>query len=210
MEENKDKKENNEKKEKKEVQAKAILIGDSFVGKTSLIRVATGEDFNDMMKRTLAASCTEKKIKIGSLNYSVNLWDTAGQELYSKLNGIFYKSSDIVILVYDVTKQESFNNLEKWIQNLEENTNSEAKYVWGVVGNKKDLFEDQIITEKMGMDFAKSKEMKFKMVSAKTDPLSFNKFLEELVKDAKDNLLNKKENISLKNYNKKLKDKCKC
>ena len=62
----------------------------------------------------------------------------------------------------------------------------------------------------MGKEYAKSKNMKFKMVSAKTDPLSFTKFLEELAHDAKDNLLDKKENLSLKHQHKKIKDICKC
>ena len=201
--------ENKEKNEEKVVEAKAILVGDAAVGKTSLIRVATGQKFLEQMKSTMAANCTEKIIKIGSLNYSVNLWDTAGQELYSKLNGIFFRGADIVIFVYDITNKNSFESLDNWIKILEDNTNSDSKYVCGIVGNKKDLTKEQQITEKMGKEYAKSKKMKFKMVSAKVDPISFNKFLAELVKDDKNNLLNKEVNISLKHH-KKLKRICNC
>ena len=201
--------EKKEKDGKKVVESKAILIGDAYVGKTSLIRVATGHKFLSQMESTTSINCTEKIIKIGSLNYSVNLWDTVGQELYSNLNSIFFRGADIVILVYDVTNKNSFDSLEKWIKNVEDNTGSKSKYVCGIVGNKKDLVKEQIITDKMGKEYAKSKNMKFRMVSAKTDPIGFNKFLEELVKDDIDNLLSKEENIILKKH-KKSKKICNC
>ena len=200
---------NKEKDEKEFVEAKTILIGDSGVGKTCLIQVAIGEKFSEKNELTMSMKCTEKIIKIDSLKYCVNLWDTAGQEKYSKLNGIFYKGADIVIFVFDVTNKNSLDNLDNWIKNLEENISSNSKYVCGIIGNKKDLIKEQKVTEKDGKEYAKKNNMKFKMVSAKTDPLSFNKFLEELVKDAKNNLLNKKENIHLKEYL-KIKKKCNC
>ena len=206
-------KENKEKDEKDSVEAKAILIGDAGVGKTSLIRAASNQKFIENLESNLTANCTEKKIKIDSLNYSVNLWDTAGQEKYIKVNSIFYRGSDIVIFVFDVNVKQSFKNLDKWIANVKDNTDSKSNYVCGIVGNKKDLIDEdedeQQIIEKMGKEYAKKNNMKFKMVSAKTDPLGFNKFLEELVKDAKNNLLNKEEYIHLKEHL-KIEKKCNC
>ena len=207
----KEKKKKKDKKEIKEIQGKAILIGDSMVGKTSLIRVATGEKFDDGKEsgRTMAASCTEKKLKIGSSNYSINLWDTIGQEKHRQINGQFYRGSDIVIFVYDITNQETFEDLKFWFEDLKKYINP-SKCICGIVGNKKDLIMNQKISEKDGKKFAESMSMKFKQVSAKNDPLSFIKFLEELTKDAKDNLLEKKENISLKHQKKKIKEIFKC
>ena len=111
----KENKEKDEKDEKDSVEAKAILIGDAGVGKTSLIRAASNQKFIENLESNLTANCTEKKIKIDSLNYSVNLWDTAGQEKYIKVNSIFYRGSDIVIFVFDVNVKQSFKNLDKWI-----------------------------------------------------------------------------------------------
>lgn len=206
-------KENKEKDEKDSIEAKAILIGDAGVGKTSLIRAASSQKFSENLTSTLATNCTEKKIKIDSLNYSVNLWDTVGQERFINVNKIFYKGSDIVIFVFDVKVKQTFESLDKWITNVKDNIDSNSKYVCGIVGNKKDLIDededDQQIIEKMGNEYAKKNNMKFKMVSAKTDPLGFNKFLEELVKDAKNNLLNKEEYIHLKE-NLKMEKKCNC
>ena len=208
----KEKKKKKDIKEIKEIQGKAILIGDSMVGKTSLIRVATGEKFDGDKEsgRTMAASCTEKKFKIGSSNYSINLWDTIGQEQHRQINGQFYRGSDIVIFVYDITNQATFDNLKYWFEDLKKYINPESKCICGIVGNKKDLIMNQKISEKDGKKFAESMNMKFKQVSAKNDPLSFIKFLEELTKDAKDNLLEKKENISLKHQKKKFIEIFKC
>ena len=135
-------KENKEKDEKDNIEAKAILIGDAGVGKTSLIRAASNQKFSENLASTLATNCTEKKIKIDSLNYSVNLWDTVGQERFINVNKIFYKGSDIVIFVFDVKVKQTFESLDKWITNVKDNIDSNSKYVCAIVGNKKDLIDE--------------------------------------------------------------------
>ncbi len=188
------------------IETKVILLGDSGVGKTSLIKVVTNGEFNENEFSSTYSSYRIKELKINSQNYSLNLWDTIGQEKFRSLSEIFFKGSDIAIFVYDITSKESFDNLNYWIGKLKENV-PENKCIFGIVGNKTDEYRKQEVNENNAKEFAKSKGIKFAAVSAKMDPTSFENFLIELVKDASNNLLDKPENLSLKNQKKK-KGKC--
>ena len=200
-----------DKSQKEIVEAKVILLGNSGVGKTSLINVATNKEFNDNELVSTFSSYILKDVKIKSINYSLNLWDTAGQEQYRSISNIFFKGSDIAIFVYDITNKQSFNDLNYWINQLENTTNTENKCVYGILGNKMDLYKDENFKEKVNekdaREFAKSKGIKFATVSAKKDPTNFEEFLIDLVKDASDNILAKSGKLYLK-YPKKKKRKC--
>ena len=189
------------------IEVKAILIGDVAVGKTSLINVSIGEVFNPKEKTTISSNFVKKNFEINSQQYQINLWDTAGQEKLKSLTKLFFKGADIVIFVYDITCKTSFESLKIWVKEVEETLDN--KHVCGIAGNKKDLFLEEQVSEKIGKDFANSKEMKFKLTSAKDDPKSFNDLLEELLKEAIPFLIPKNK-ISLNDDNKKNKKKCNC
>ena len=205
MEENENENENEDQKDY--LEGKLILLGDSYVGKTNLINVATGKNFDDGYNLTIGGNFLSKTFEIDSVKYKINLWDTAGSERYRGLTKLFYKGSDIVIFVYDITSEKSFSSLEDWIKETKDII--ENDYVCGIVGNKKDLYKEEKITEQEGENFAKKKGMKFKLVSAKEDKISFIDFIEELTKDAKINLEKKRAAILLQNKKNK-KHKCKC
>ena len=196
-----------EKDQKKSIEVKAILLGNSGVGKTSLIKVLTRGKLNENEEATTFSSYEVKELKINSINYSLNLWDTIGQEQYRSLSEIFYKGSDIAIFVYDITSQNSFDDLNYWITKLEDNVDTKKKCVYGIVGNKTDKYREQEVNDKEAKAFAKSKGIKFTTVSAKNNPSCFEDFLIELVKDASHNLLAKSGKLHLKYQNKK-KGKC--
>jgi len=187
---------------------KAILLGESGVGKTSLINIVGGGKFNENEAPSISSNFIKKYIEIDSKKYLINIWDTAGQEKYRHLAKIFFHGSDIVILVYDITSKESLNNLEYWYKETKDHINN--KFVYGIVGNKKDLYLKEEVTENEGRKFAESKGMKFALVSAKNDPKSFNDFLLSLVEDCKEIIENKIDNISLQNKKAKKKKDCKC
>ena len=187
---------------------KAILLGESGVGKTSLINIVGGGKFNENEVPSISSNFIKKYIEIDSKKYLINIWDTAGQEKYRHLAKIFFHGSDIVILVYDITSKESLNNLEYWYKETKDHINN--KFVYGIVGNKKDLYLKEEVTENEGRKFAESKGMKFALVSAKNDPKSFNDFLLSLVEDCKEIIENKIDNISLQNKKAKKKKDCKC
>ena len=96
---------------------KIILVGDSGTGKTNLITVAAGFEFNSNSLSTTSCSYVQIKIKKDEKEYKVNLWDTIGQEKYRSLTKIFVKDSKIVIFVYDITNRESFESLPYWKKN---------------------------------------------------------------------------------------------
>ena len=162
------------------IEIKAILVGRSGVGKTNLINVCVGQAFNSESKPTNCASLLQKHLEIDNLDYVINLWDTMGQEAYKGISKLFFREAQIVFFVYDITSKDSFNNLEEWIQMANDTINGE--YISGIVGNKNDLYLQAEVTEEEGKKYAEEKQMKFKIVSAKDDPHSFEEFLIELVK----------------------------
>ena len=166
-------------KNNEEEEIKVILIGDTNVGKTSLINVSVGSYFNPNEQITISASCSSKKLMINDKKYNINLWDTAGQEEYRGIAQLFYKGADIVILVYDICSLSSFNSLENWYEICEDTIGNE--HIYGIVGNKNDLYLQSETNVNDAQKFAESKNAKFKLVSAKDDPKGFVDFLEELI-----------------------------
>jgi len=159
---------------------KVILVGESGTGKTSLISIAMGMKFQEGMEiSTSAASFVTKIIKIGDKSYSLNLWDTIGQEKFRSLTKIFIKDSKIVIFVYDITNKKSFEELEYWYKTIKDVLGESA--VLGIAGNKQDLFTQEQVPEDVAEKYAESKGIPLKLTSAK-NPLTFNLFLEELLK----------------------------
>lgn len=193
------KKNSNERK----MEIKTILLGESGVGKTSLINVLTGVLFNQETVCTISTTYVSKEYDINNNQYKVNLWDTAGEEKYRQLTKLFYKGSDIVIFVYDISSKSSFKGLNSWIKEVKDIVDN--KYICGLVGNKKDLFLKEEVKEAEAQNLAKEHNIKYKLVSAKDDPKSFDDFLQELIKDSVDILKEKTKNYSLKNKKKEKK-----
>ena len=188
---------------------KVILLGESSVGKTSLIKVSIGKKFNASELTTYSANYSIKKFNYNGKEYNFNLWDTIGQEKYRTLTKMFFKDTKIVILVYDITVEKSFNELDYWYNQIVNELGTEG-YSLAVVGNKKDLFKQEKVKEPQGKNFAESKNAKFKLTSAKDDPLSFNSLLEQIFKEFIDNnqdYLNQKRKTTISNKAKK-KGKC--
>ena len=188
---------------------KVILLGESSVGKTSLIKVSVGKKFNASELTTYSANYSIKKFNYNGKEYNFNLWDTIGQEKYRTLTKMFFKDTKIVILVYDITAEKSFNELDYWYNQIVNELGTEG-YSLAVVGNKKDLFKQEKVKEPQGKNFAESKNAKFKLTSAKDDPLSFNSLLEQMFKEFIDNnqdYLNQKRKTTISNKAKK-KGKC--
>ena len=128
--------ENENNGEEKNNGIKIILVGDSGTGKTNLITVAAGFEFNSNTLTTTSCSYIQKIIKKGDKEYKVNLWDTIGQEKYRSLTKIFLKDSKIVIFVYDITNKATFQSLKFWKKTIDDVLGNGP--VLGVVGNKID------------------------------------------------------------------------
>ena len=190
---------------------KVILLGESFVGKTSLINISTGEKFSNTENTTFNANYRHRKFKYKEEQYIFNLWDTIGQEKYRSLTKMFFNDSQIVILVYDISVKKTFEQLNFWYDQVVESL-GQNKFMLAIVGNKKDLFKEEQVKEEEGKKFAEEKNAKFILSSAKSDPLSFNQFLDsifgEYIENNKD-LLDKQKGIGLNNKKGKKKKCCK-
>ena len=103
-----------------EEEIKVILVGEMGTGKTSLINTAIGLNFQEKLSSTTTNSIMNKTITINGKSYSVNLWDTIGQEKYRSLTKIFLKGAKIVIFVYDITNLNSFKELNYWFESTKE------------------------------------------------------------------------------------------
>ena len=163
---------------------KIILIGDSGTGKTNLITVAAGFEFNSNTLTTRACSYIQKKYTIKNTEYKVNVWDTIGQEKYRSLTKIFVKESKIVIFVYDITYKNSFDSLPFWKKIVDELLSETP--VFGIVGNKMDLYVDEQVKSDEVEKYANEIGAKVLLTSAKTDSTSFSNFLGELLQDLLD------------------------
>ena len=160
---------------------KTILLGIQGVGKTNLIKIATGRKFEKEQNSTLSVSFFEKKIVIDKIEYKIDLWDTIGQENLRQLTKLFYNNSKIVIFVYDITSLKSFEELKSWHEEVIDQVGDDI--IKGVVGNKMDLYDNEQVKEEQGKEFAKSIGAEYLSISAKTDPpKKFEDFLILLVK----------------------------
>ena len=183
---------------------KVILIGEPGTGKTCLINVATGNEFNENSESTLLSTYVTKSIKINDKEYFINLWDTAGQEKYRAMTKIFTKNAKIVIFVYAINNKTSFEEMKAfWIKTIQETLGDEP--ILGIVGNKSDLYLEEDISEEEAREYALNLGVKFKLVSAKNDPNSFNSFLEDLVGEflQKKGVSKKKGNVNINKPKKK-------
>ena len=188
---------------------KIILVGDSGTGKTNLITVAAGFEFNSNSLSTTSCSYVQIKIKKDEKEYKVNLWDTIGQEKYRSLTKIFLKDSKIVIFVYDITKEESFESLPFWKKIIDDVVGETP--ILAVIGNKNDLYLDEKVKEEDGEKYAKSIGAKFLLTSAKNDPKGFILFLEKMVKEylsKNDSETERIESITIDKIPKKKSSKC--
>ena len=134
---------------------KIMIIGDSSVGKTCLFKKLTTGKYSDKNISTIGIDrkTISLKIKINEndeeveKNFLIQLWDTAGQERFRSITKGYYKDSQGLLLMYDITNQETFDNVEKWIENIKDSLGNddienENKYIVILLGNKLDLAEN--------------------------------------------------------------------
>ena len=159
---------------------KVILVGEAGTGKTSLINVAIGEKFDPNSQSTLLSTFVPKKYERNGKNYTLNIWDTAGQEKFRAMTKIFTKNSKIVIFVYAINNRESFEIMKTyWVKSIKESLGDEP--IIGIVGNKSDLFLEEKVKEEEGKEFANQLNVNFKLVTAKEDPVGFVDFMGDLL-----------------------------
>ena len=149
---------------------KVVLIGESGVGKTSIIVQFTSGKFDQDQVSSLSAQFISKTIEFQNIGKAVkfDIWDTAGQEKYRSLAKIFYKDARVICLVYDITDIKSFNEIKSyWYEMVK--THAGEDVLLAVVANKSDLFDNAEVKNEEGEEFAKEIGAIFQATSAKSD-----------------------------------------
>ena len=165
------------------IPCKIIFLGESGVGKTSIISRYM-KNYQNSPENTLAAISINKNIKIDNLEVELQIWDTAGQEQYRSITSLFYKDALICVLVYDVTKKTSFIQVkEYWYNSVKQNGMKDV--IIAIVGNKCDLFEEEEVSQEDGKHFGESINAIFKVVSAK-EGIGIDKLFEEIIEKFKE------------------------
>ena len=146
------------------IPCKVIIVGNSGVGKTSIIGRYLNK-FNENEKSTIGASFSNKISIIDKYKISFDIWDTAGQERYRSVSTIFYKEAYVCIFVYDITEPKSFEDIQNyWYNTVMENSTSNL--ILGIAGNKNDLYEKEKVKEKEVQKFCKEIEALYFSTSA--------------------------------------------
>ena len=164
---------------KNPIPCKIILVGESGVGKTSIISRYIKNLYSNDQPATLSPLNLKKNIIIDGYNLDLEIWDTAGQEQYRSITTLFYKDALICILVYDITKKNSFESVQSyWHFSVTEN--GEKGIILGVAGNKSDLYEKEEVSEQEAKEYSDYINASFKLVSAKNNT-SINELFNELI-----------------------------
>lgn len=151
-------------KNTKTIPIKVILVGDSGVGKTSMISRYI-DQYKDNIDSTITTAYYTKIENIKDYNINFQIWDTVGQEQYRSLNSLFFKDAQICLMVYDITKEDSFSSIKDyWYGAILENGTEGV--IFGVAGNKNDLYINEKVDRQEVRDFCSEINAILKFTSA--------------------------------------------
>ncbi|XP_029937801.1 ras-related protein Rab-15-like [Myripristis murdjan] len=176
-----------------DVLLRLMILGDSGVGKTCLLRRFTENEFHPSHISTIGVDFKMKTLEIDGIKVRVQIWDTAGQERYQTITKQYYRRAQGIILVYDVTNEPSFQHIVKWASDVDEYAADKVQRI--LVGNKSDEVKDRQVTKEQGSKVAQTFGLDFFETSAYTNSNINESFtrLAELVLEAHrkeaDNLL---------------------
>lgn len=145
---------------------KLVLLGDSGVGKTSIVTQYVSGSAPENVNPTIGAAFVTKDVSIDGQNLELLIWDTAGQEVYRGLAPMYYRSALIAFIVYDVTKSDSFDSVSYWIRELK--TNVEENIVILVCGNKIDMEDKRTVEYSTAQNMAQENGALYAETSATT------------------------------------------
>lgn len=146
---------------------KVIILGDSGVGKTSLMNQYVNKKFSSQYKATIGADFLTKEVMIGNRLVTLQIWDTAGQERFQSLGCAFYRGADCCVLVFDLTRQSSFSNLDTWRDEFMLQANVTDNFPFVLLGNKADM-DTRAISYKQALSYATKHKLSYFETSAKS------------------------------------------
>ena len=143
---------------------KVIIIGDTCVGKSNILSRYLKDEFREDSKSTVGVELGTKFLKIKDTGAKLQIWDTAGQERYRSITSSYYKGSHGCFIVYDITSESSFENVDKWFEQAQKEASKDVSII--LVGNKCDLENERKISKERGEEKAKNFNCPFFETSA--------------------------------------------
>ncbi|KAK1803091.1 hypothetical protein P4O66_021621 [Electrophorus voltai] len=144
---------------------KLLLIGDSGVGKSCLLLRFADDMYTESYISTIGVDFKIRTIDLDGKTIKLQIWDTAGQERFRTITSSYYRGAHGIIVVYDVTDQETFTNVKQWLQEIDRYASKNVNKL--LVGNKSDLTNKKVVNNKTAQDFADSLDIPFLEASAK-------------------------------------------
>merc|ERR1711953_748906 len=144
---------------------KLLLIGDSGVGKTCVLFRFSDDTFNTTFISTIGIDFKIKTVELQGKKIKLQIWDTAGQERFHTITTSYYRGANGILLVYDITNPKSFDNISKWLRNINEHASEDVERM--LIGNKCDMEEKRMISKERGEKVAEENTIKFYETSAK-------------------------------------------
>lgn len=161
------------------IKIKVMLLGESQIGKTSIIQRYVKNNFNLSYITTVGVDFQLKTLHLNNKTVKLQIWDTAGQERFKNITKNYFQSSDGFIIGYDITSRSSFINVSTWLNEIREYAPEEIQKI--LIGNKCDLSEREVSTEE-GKKLAEENGMKFYETSAKND-INVKEVFESITQD---------------------------
>lgn len=146
---------------------KILLIGDSGVGKTCIMCRYSHDAFSSNYVSTIGVDFIMKTIELNGQRIKLQIWDTAGQERFQAITASFYRGAMGIMLIYDVTNGQSFDNISRWLRNIDQNASEDV--VRMIMGNKSDLAEARLISKEQAEKVAIHHAIPFMETSAKAN-----------------------------------------
>lgn len=177
---------------------KIVLIGDSGVGKSNLVSRFTKNEFNLESKTTIGVEFAQKSKVIDGKIIKAQIWDTAGQERYRAITSAYYRGAVGALLVYDICKPNSFENVERWLKELKEYADNQIVVM--IVGNKTDLVNLRAVKAEESAAFAQKYSLAFietSALNANNVELAFERILNEIYQSTVKNFVAKANMNSL-------------
>ncbi|CAH9098407.1 unnamed protein product [Cuscuta epithymum] len=171
---------------------KVVLIGDSAVGKSQILARFARNEFSLDSKATIGVEFQTRTVVIQHKSVKAQIWDTAGQERYRAVTSAYYRGAVGAMLVYDITKRETFDHIPRWLEELR--SHADKNIVIILIGNKIDLDEQRAVPTEDAKEFAQKEGLFFLETSAKQETNvenAFMKLLEEIF-----NIVNKKNLVA--------------
>jgi small GTP-binding protein len=158
---------------------KVVVLGESGVGKSNIINRYNGGQFDPYSVPNNSSFFMSKNLKFGEKIYRINLWDTAGQEKYHSLTKIFLNEAKIAFLVYAINDKNSYEKIDFWYKLVKESC---GNILISLIGNKKDLYEEEQVNEQEAIEKARTLNATFGLTSALEEDTGFDEIINKVIK----------------------------